>query len=396
MVLILGSGFLWADLKPRFFEWGLFNVGLGLGNNFLSWSDIFNPDFTINLDLNELPRKAFGMESGGEVKTWFNIQTRGKYQVGINLSAGIESVAFIGFSKEVNKFLSSGSSDTSIKGSADAGSSVFGTVELKGSARVGRWKFSLAPGVYIPLLYISKPRISYNLNSADPITGSVVVEGDLYTSFNMKSFMDDSDITGIADPIGVDLSLGAEYALFDWLDVGGTITHLPIVPAFMKNSTSFNMAYTINPGEMDLVDLMDDNFDDFFVEDRGFDSDDPDSYRTGLHHPVFRPLRFDIYGVYKPFKNDFITVKPRLGFSVLTVYGGCFNVDVSGRINWKNFVALDLSMGYRERLWRNKALLVLNLRALELDLGIGLQSQSFLRSFTLRGLNATVGLRLGW
>ncbi|MDR1058775.1 MAG: hypothetical protein LBL43_04430 [Treponema sp.] len=85
-----------------------------------------------------------------------------------------------------------------------------------------------------------------------------------------------------------------------------------------------------------------------------------------------------------------------MGFSVLTVYGACFNMDVTARANWKNFVSLDLSTGYRERIWRNKVLLAFNLRAIELDLGVGLQSQSFLRSFTLRGLNAAMGLRLGW
>jgi hypothetical protein len=397
VLLTLGFGSLWADLKPRYFEWGLFNVDFGLGNNFLSWSDIINPSHTIKIDLDKLPRKAFGIEADGEIKTWFNIQTTGKYQVGVNLSAGVEMVSFSGLSKKATEFLSEGSGgSTSITGSVEAGASIFGTVELKGSAKVGRWKFFAAPGIYLPLLYMRQPSIRYELDSADPIKGEVVINADLYTAFNAKAFMDDSDITGIADPIGADLSLGAEYALFDWLNVGGTITHLPILPAFMKNSTSISMEYDINPNEMELTDLIDDGFDDFFDDVKGFDSDDPDVYHTGLHHAVFRPLRFDIYGVYKPFKKDSITLKPRLGFSVLTVYGACFNMDVTARANWKNFVSVDLSTGYRERLWRNKIILAFNLRALELDLGIGLQSQSFLRSFTLRGLNAALGLRLGW
>ncbi|MDR1058774.1 MAG: hypothetical protein LBL43_04425 [Treponema sp.] len=303
-LLILGAGSLWADLKPRYFEWGLFNLDLGFGNNFLSWSDVINPSHTLKINFDELPRKAFGMEADGEIKTWFNIQTRGKYQVGVNLSAGVEMVSFLGFSKGLNRFLANGNGQsTSISGSVDGGASVFGTVELKGSAKVGRWKFFAAPGVFIPLLYIRNPSVSYTLNSADPITGDVAIQGNLYTSFHAKELMDNSDIAGIADPKGVDLSLGAEYSLLNWLDVGAVITHLPIVPAFMENSMDIDMAYTINPDGTDLMDLIDEGFDNFFDEQKGFDTDDPNAYRTGLHHAVFRPLRFDIYGVYKPFKN---------------------------------------------------------------------------------------------
>jgi hypothetical protein len=74
----------------------------------------------------------------------------------------------------------------------------------------------------------------------------------------------------------------------------------------------------------------------------------------------------------------------------------CFNAGLEAQLNLKRIFSLALGTGYREKIWRHSFGLMLNLRVIQLDLGVSLQSQDFVGSFRVQGAGAVVGLRFGF
>jgi hypothetical protein len=103
-----------------------------------------------------------------------------------------------------------------------------------------------------------------------------------------------------------------------------------------------------------------------------------------------------VYAVIRPFVSDFFNVKPRVGFSVFTIYDEfCFNAGVEAQLHILRFLFLTLNESYRDKLWRHQLGVGVNLRYVELDFILGLQSQDFIDSFKVKGFNAGFGLRFG-
>jgi hypothetical protein len=122
---------------------------------------------------------------------------------------------------------------------------------------------------------------------------------------------------------------------------------------------------------------------------------------------VFRPVRFDFYARYRPFKTDLLVIKPNIGFTLsnnsldpmdMDVY---FNGAAEVQLHLGKFIpgylfTLYFSTGIDEGFWQNRLGFQLNLRALELDFEFALRSQSYAGSFDARGLAAKLGLKFGW
>jgi len=386
---------------PRVFEWGIINVDVSVANNWMCWKDIFNPESAVTIDLDKLPHAAFGLIASVEPQTWFKFRSKGKNEIGVAVTAGLDIDAYAGFSSELTKQLAGEISTTPFSGAVESGASAFFTLEAKGSAKIGKWRFFAAPELYIPLLYMEKPDIHAYLNTQEEIeiqgetkkviAGEVVVMGGIYSPFDNLKSPDFSDISGLLNFTGVNLSLGVEYPLFKFLDVSGSISHIPLVPAKMTKKTSFNIAYDINPDGSGLLDA----FDNFFQGREG-SSLAPESGEGSLD--VYRPLRFDAYCVYKPFNFRTVNIAFRgnMGYSMWTVYGDCFNFGISARADWMNMFGLELKTGRAETLWQHGASLMINIRGLELDFGVAVQSQDFVKSFEAAGIQAAFGLKVGF
>ena len=120
-------------------------------------------------------------------------------------------------------------------------------------------------------------------------------------------------------------------------------------------------------------------------------------YTTGSHR-VFRPLRFDVYALYRPLLVDFFAIRPNIGFTHVLAGGipPYFNAGVEFRLNVLRILFFHLGTGYEEAIWRHRLGFALNLRIIELDLEGGLRSQDLDKSFNLQGASVKVGLRLGF
>jgi hypothetical protein len=391
----ISSFALWAwEMPSRYFEMGL-DVDVGVANSSLSWGEIFNSARTIEIDLNNLGESELGLDLLTRANFFMNLQTRGKYKIGVGVFSGVEINSFGSLSQEAVELLVNGNgSASSLEGSAAMGGSVFADVGLRGMATLNKWKFTVSPSVFIPLIYMSKPDISYTLTTGDPFSGNITVKADIYTALSPDEGINISEVLA---PKGFDISADISYQLFPFLEVGGTVTHIPIVPAFMSHGRSINENYAINGAGKTLQELIEDDELSSLLSPEPSE-DDLVSFSNG-DKAVVRPLRFDAYTVYTPFTMDWmrLSLKPSLGLSFLTVYDTVhFNVGVATEFKLVNMVGLTWDFRYREQVWLNKLSLMLNVRALELDFGAGFRSLDFPGAFTAKGLYASFGFRLGF
>jgi hypothetical protein len=247
-------------------------------------------------------------------------------------------------------------------------------------------KISIAPAFYVPVIYIPKSVISYEVDSN--LKFNMVGKFDIYSAFSFDNKVPFNTASFFSQG-GVDVSLGAEYALFPVLDVGTTIRHIPLVPADLKNHLYFSPQFGINGND---------------IKDWRLSISVPDGDVTSIYdtvsYRVLRPLRFDFYGLFKPLKTDLFVLRPNIGFTVLNQMNlsgkANFNWGIEARLNLKDLFRVSLGTGYEETLWKHRLGLALNLRAFELTLEAGLQSQRFLNSFMLNGATAGVGISFGW
>jgi hypothetical protein len=393
LIFISSFALLAWEMPSRYFELG-FDYEFGAANRSLSWGDVFNSDKTIEVDLDKLAEDEFGLDFATRGAFFLNFQSKGKYKIGFGVFSDFEGGAFGSLSQEAVELLVKGNGDASaIEGSAAAGGSLFAGVGLRATATIRKWKFTLTPAVFIPLFYMEEPDVRYSLTNGDPFSGSITVKADLYTALLPE---DDIVMDDLIAPKGFDLSLDVSYPLFTFLELGGTLTHIPVLPAHMTTGRRINKDYQVNGSGKPLKDIVEDGDWDSLLDPEPSE-DDLVSF-TGDDQEVKRPLRFDVYAVYRPFRNWMrLSLKPSVGLSLFTVYNTThFNVGLETEFKLINMFGLTWDFRYREDVWLNKLGLMLNFRVLELDLGLGFRSQDLPGAFTAKGLYGSVGFRLGF
>jgi hypothetical protein len=408
---------LQAEKPKRYGEFG-FDVNAGAANNFLGLSDVFNAERTIVLDPGKMPGDGFWLNTSAETRFFLNVNMGEKYSLGLFM--GVDVAVYGNLSSELFKFLSEGNENMrDFTGTAAAGGSVFVDAGIKTRAQFGKLIIGLTPAVYVPVVYIPPPVIRYHLDSGEHPKADVTVDVNAYTPISIEgvsgftgsssdnndsgsSGFTTADIWNALDARGFDFSLDVEYLFLPKLDLGGSITNIPLVPAVLRRHMNYHFNYEIDPfTDSDTGEIRD--WRDFF--DNGFDIKNPEMedpvFADDASFSVFRPLRFDFYALYRPFTVKWLVLKPHIGFSALTIYGYdvdgmCFNAGLEARLNLKRIFSVSLGTDFREKLWRHSLGLMLNLRVLELNLGVNLQSQDFVGSFSLEGAGVFLGLRIGF
>jgi hypothetical protein len=400
---------LYAEKPKRYVEFGL-DVDAGLANNYLGFFDIFNAERTIIIDPSELADLGYSANWAGEGEAFFNINFGEKF--GLGVFAGFDTAMYSNLSKELFEFLANGNAGIrDFTTTMSAGGSSFVNAGLRTRFQFGDLSLTISPAAYVPIIYASSPRLSFHLDTSSGTKADISMAADVYTPLSLDKMVglldagapensasfSENDIWHILESWGLDLSLDAEYALNPKWDLGGSVASIPLYPATLRHGVSYRFDYTLDIlGGKSIIDL---------IKDGELEIDMPDMpgpvISGDLAFRAFRPLRFDFYVQYKPASSRLVVFKPNIGFSALTVYGYdaagmCFNAGLEAQLNLKRIFSLSLSSGYRERIWRQGAAIMLNLRVFQLDVGVSLQSQDFVESFKLKGLRAAAGLRFGF
>jgi len=398
------------DVGRKIFDFG-FGVNVGFDNDLMTIDEALKKNIVI--DLTKIGN-AIG-DGGGNVNVGtssevlhvdiYNIKmANGIWQFG--LFANVDGGVNLNIPKSLFTLISEGNKNTSqFAGTIGASGSVFADAGLRLSAKYEIKDKALTvgftPTLYTPLAYVSQGSgIKYKFQTKDTISFST--SGDLlvYSPFF-------GDLKKLQFNFGFDVALNGEFALFKFLDVGGSISNIPIASAEMDTGIKYKMVMKDKDGnikdkyEPDLLGGLGGNGQDGL----DFPKIELDETKGKLSTvTVYRPLRFDVYALFRPLvlfsiNPDWLglDLKPNIGFSVDANDGqGYFNFGLEAQASLINLFFLYLSLNLQEDIWLHRLGFVVNLRAFDLNVEAAMRSQSFAGAYKMRGVDVTVGLGFGW
>jgi hypothetical protein len=404
-LILAGSALsLWAQDKPhRFVETGV-DVHGSFANSYLRTGDVFKEKIVIDVskmagDLGN----GLGLFLDAHAKTFINFNLGAVW--GFGLFTGVDVLGQFNIPQSMVELLSEGNQlDKTYSDSLGLGAAVFLETGLWASAKIRRIKFTVRPAYFLPLAYLSNPRVNYAFALKD--NGSITLSGkynvDMYTSLsrdsvdviNSQGFNSLGDLPGtinIADMLrkgGLDLVLRAEYPVYHNFIVGATLGHIPLVAAQLTDRYSISGGFEINKT---LEDVLNNDFD--FPPDIEM----TDEYGTD-EKAILRPFKIGVDAVYRPFNIRLITLKPKLALVFNSIYDAPVYLDfgVTGELNLADIFTIDVGTHLEDLVWKERVGLTLNFRILEITAGVTTQSQQFLRSFQGAGFGLDAGVRIGF
>jgi len=396
-----------SDFARQHFEFG-FDIGAGIDNGLAGLNDVLRKQIVFDLSkiAQGVPQEGTGLNFGLSFDLFMNVKNipigEGFWDFGFitNVDGGIN----VNMPKSMFTLVAEGNAgqhDTSGKISAAGG--IYTEIGLTGSAKYevgGRILYvGLKPAIYTPAAYV-KPSsgISYHLytekNGKEGLFLDTEGEINVYIPTPFDNIEPGRFIFG---PSGFDLSLEGEYALFPFLDVGGSFSHIPFAPAVLTNVMKMGMKeFNLELAGEDFIGGKDQGVKEPDIPKLDFN--DP-VYEKNVKKEVHRLFRFDVYARYKPFNSELLALIPNIGFSANVNKGdgkGYFNAGLEARLNLINLFTIYVGSGYQEEVWKQRAGFNLNLRAFELDLEAALRDQTFDGCFMGRGFGLNLGMRFGW
>ncbi|MDR3335897.1 MAG: hypothetical protein LBT16_01720 [Treponema sp.] len=382
---------------------GIFSFNTSIANNITNATEIFKKDIVIdagkiNNSLGEKDAQSNIMIDVSALQFNLNIDKRWGLGFGINLNGGLNLL----IPKSLFALLAEGNADNDIsKGTFSVYGGIF--YEFGTSSHItlpaldGKLTLGFDPAFFVPVAYIPRKGISYTLDTSDHILLDAKGTFAIYTPVNADS----TNPASIFSSGGVDFNFSAEYALVSRLDLGLKFTHIPLAPSFMRNGYNAGFATADGKPVMEIQNITD--------LSNGFSLNSPEvkpgDYGSLDPITVFRPLRFEAYSLFRPLSgtlSDLMVIKPIIGFTTdfaaeETFFNGILEIQLHAGHFFPGYLFnLYTSTGIEENFWRHKIGFEINLRAFELDFGIGLRSQDFLSSFKAAGVQVALGIRAGW
>lgn len=377
-----------AQESRRFFELGV-DVEAGFANNYLGWNDIFTD--TIVIDLNQmnsdLGKMGFMVGLGMGADTYMNLTIPKKFSIGFN--TGVSASGGITVPGSLFELLAEGNDpDKTYAGKLDVNADVYGFTDISIGLKAGPIWLTVTPAFYMPLLYIPDPDVTYSFvtSSDGTLRATAVADMAMYSVLDLEAIIEKTGANpaaGLGSGGGIDLSLGATYALLNNLDLGATFTSVPLLPASLANRTKFTARYSVDMEQ--VLKNMDNPVQTTETSDYSYDKE---------KILIFRPFKFGLNANWRPFNRKILSFQPDLA---LGVYDGVFcDAGLNTRVNLANILIFDLDTGYRDRMWRHRIGMILNFRITETEIGFSSQSQAFTKSFGFSGMNLFVGMRMGF
>ena len=372
------------------FEFGI-DVGVGFDNNLIMISDLLKKDVVIDLTKisNDVLDTGFTLNLGLGADIFINMKNIkvGKNLLDFGFFTGADGNVNFNIPKSLFTLIAEGNIDPDnrvLDGMISASGGVFADAGFRVSGQLGKLRVGAVTSLYTPLIFIPKSGITYEFDSTNGIYLDTSGEVSIYSPFLTEN-------GGIGElKFGFDVSAEGEYALFPFLDVGGSISRIPVGPAIMKDRMLIRL--TMEPLDITASELLSGDGVSFNLDSITID----ETYDTKEFY-VLRPMRIDAHAKYKPFSNNFLVIRPNIGLSIdFNNEEAYFNAGIGAYLNLVDFFMADISVNYTEAIWTNQLGIALNLRAFELNLKAVLRSSSFANSFKGQGLGVGVGIRLGW
>jgi hypothetical protein len=240
-----------------------------------------------------------------------------------------------------------------------------------------------AGGHFAPLVYIKNASINAVLDNSGEST-ALRAEGkvDVYSLANMD--MNGFKYDGLAGGGGFDISVQAEYALLSILDVGLKADHIPLIPSATKE---YSLA--VNKDLFKVGDLLSGSMPDMDIA--GI-LDFSKMTASGEIAYIMRPMRWDAYALFRPLRNNFLVLKPNMGFTAInSSEKGYFNIGLQADLNVGRWFTFSFFTGSYDGMARNRLLFDFHWAVLPRYLAIETRSQDYFKAWTLNGVSVTFG-----
>jgi len=419
-------------VKNRTAELSIANFSVDVSNNVIAASDVIKSPFYMLKNINDIIENpkliwqdppvidldrffdGFKFNFGVSVKPFsFNFNWKDKWGFGLD-------IAHIDVTGNVSL---SGNLVTASEAEEDkfgVGGAVFVEVGIPVFFHYRDFKIKLRPAAYVPVIY-SEPKVTYTYTEiADGTRFEMNYDLRVYSLVSLEGMGEDmgsltQSLTDSARDIpmnnmGYDFGLNVEYPWRYNIDIGVDMVNIPVpfAAARLYHYMHLNGSVWADTSKLHIEDLiqMDEqgNMKDIDIDDlRGTVFDYPDEFTPEYKFhaggkKIYRPFAMVFYAHYRPFASRFLTLIPSLGFSINPLYAqvGAVEGGLTARFDAANMLITTLGINYNDRRWKNSVDFILNLRAFELDFGLSLQSQDFVRSWQGAGFGLNFGLKFGW
>ena len=393
--------FAFAEIDPphRYFEIGT-EVHVGVSNNWFSVPDFFQE--TLVVDLNKMADNlSSGLTLDALLDARVNVAINGGKVFRMNIFAGAYGQGMVNISQEMLEFLANGNANTPNNTiTAKLGTDINAYVEagVRFQSIIQNLGICVTPTVFVPVAYV--PQVVATGKVEPQEDGSMIATGKAdIKAYSVVPLNDPTniDINALLKDIGVDFSIGAQYAIFPSLDVGLEVLHIPAWAASLRNEASFslNADYTVHP----VLDSATGGTDGKYFE--GSYEMSEITYTT-LTEPkkIRRPIEAVLMTEWRPF-GEWFDVNGSAGYvfgenhNFKFAVGAGFHLLRMSKLGG-HMLDFNIKSGYQDRIWTQQAQLIWNLRAFELEFNVSSRSANFLSSFMGTGLGAGFALRVGF
>ncbi len=430
-----------AEIEPskRIFELGV-DADVVATENILSAGEIFKETIVFDLTkiYNGMGKNGFVVNTSVSPAVYTKVNIKG---IGAGLGIKFDFNGSVGIGKDFFKLLAEGNTvGEEISSTLSANLQAFLTASVPVYFRLGKLRFSATPSVFAPIVYLPNPNAKISALVNEDGTMSAVANADLsvYSVLNTSClFAEDGSFTGdfgaifndpkaltsdILHSLGFDVAATAEFPLFEFLDVGAYAS-IPIVPG----RTSHAVTGTVTASAELDQSLMDKLFSGSAEGESSEGSEGTESGTEGsegesgeeekfytveynlsssdVKHNINRPFRIGVQAAWRPIDTKLLKVilKPSFGFAARNPFGADFALGsmyveyaLEADLSLAYILNLSLTSAYLDQVFRQTFGLGLNFRVFELDLNVSSSNTSFLKSFALYGVEANVGVRVGF
>ena len=385
--------------SKNFFSQRFFEIKAGtdvdFSNNLFSANDFLKKDLVIDLRkiADECPEDGFNIRADVAPKLEVNLNIA---NIHIGLSSGVELYESFNMDKGLFNLLGYGNSigDTmgfEIKNDAD----VFTYTQATVGFNLGKLRITAQPALFLPILSMRGGGGSVKVvNGTD---GSLKVAMDaninVYSAIALKADKNNKGITFDTEQVtsiltrgyGFDLGGGVTVPIKDYFNIDATC-RIPIIPGHLNYKSNVTGGFDYDVKFTDFENAKQTKRDIVVSNEE-----------TSL--AINRPMKINAYldknllgtlfnaragagvGIRRPFSDDAVFYPEYyLGFT----------------LNLIDIFKLGISTAYKDQLFIHQLGTTVNIRIIQIDLGLSSQSSSFKKSFSVPGVGAYAYVTVGF
>lgn len=375
-------------LSERFFEIQI-GVPADFSNNAISLDDIFKKELTLDLAkiANEMPSEGLNLIVDAKPYVAINLNIA---FIHIGMSAGVDVYEKMGISKDFFDFLGKGNEvGETLTFDFNNYTDLFAFCEADVGIDFSNFSIHVTPSLFVPIFSSSGSvaKVTFLNDEEGNINLNMNTNFGVYSNFDMydENILSDLFSNGNGFDVGVSASLPFGRKL-----VFSGKARIPIVPgSYQYKYSSYYEATTT----MNLLDSS--------LNSSETNGNIKDFSKEVLEEKIYinRPMKFNLYadyllvgnvlklragggmGVFRPFLTDSFTY-PEYYFSA--------------GINLFDFIKASISTEYTSQIFKHQIALGINVRLIELDCGVSLQSTDFMKSFSNNGFGAYAIVSIGF